>query len=208
MGASSISAKAVNVPSTRRVATAACSRPSKLGCRFPFSKPLGGEAVRYVHLGEYRVIGSARRTMQFPGNSYDTEAFVFTLDPIAKRGMRELQVQQTHPETVVALARGGYEHPLLRSIAEGPPKPSGDTPTQTDPEARRQAPERRTTAHHNLVKALERRAKSAGLSCVRDQYADVLCGGDIFEMKTLENDEGNCSDPRGSRSTLSLRFHS
>jgi hypothetical protein len=38
------------------------------------------------------------------------------------------------------------------------------------------------------VKRFESRAQSAQLQCLCDQYADALCGGDIFEMKTISGD--------------------
>jgi hypothetical protein len=58
-----------------------------------------------------------------------------------------------------------------------------------DLEARRVALERRNKAHHALVRALTDRAIKAGLDCCCSEYADVLIPGNIFEMKSVSNDE-------------------
>jgi hypothetical protein len=100
-------------------------------------------------------------------------------------------------DIVVAALKGlggiGYLGEIVEQCrAIGHPQPSVPSigyAKSSDPEVRRQTADRRVKAHFELVKAFEARAKAAGLECKCDQYADVLCEGNIFEMKTLANDE-------------------
>jgi hypothetical protein len=86
-------------------------------------------------------------------------------------------------------SRGGSDPLKLRNIPSTPPQRSQNPDAPIDPEARRQAMERRTVAHYRLVRAFADRAAAHRIHCVCSQYADVLCEGAIFEMKTLDDDE-------------------
>ena len=57
-----------------------------------------------------------------------------------------------------------------------------------DPEVRLQALDRRNKAHHRILRAIADRAEASGLECNCSQYADALCDGGIFEVKTIEDD--------------------
>jgi hypothetical protein len=82
--------------------------------------------------------------------------------------------------------------PAETDIPEEPPRAPAPGDFISDPEARRQANERRTRNHHALVVAVKRKAQAAGLSCTRTKYADALVRtngfGAIFEMKSVEDD--------------------
>lgn len=162
-------------------------RAHEQGLEIPVFQSTGRKGhKRYAALGLYRVAKHERRQLRFPGNSFDTDAFVFTLEP-SSRGIWTIPpfADAGDPDR----ERGGNEKPARRAIADKPPKAAEGPPKETDPEARRQALERRNTAHHALVKAFEKRANQAGFECSCSQYADALCDGNIFEMKTLRDDQ-------------------
>ena len=87
-----------------------------------------------------------------------------------------------------AYERGGGEPPRRRPIGDKPPRPSNRELAKSDPEVRRQAIEKRQTAHHDLVLAFREacRRNSVAVDCT--QYADALASGWIFEMKTIRGD--------------------
>ena len=87
-----------------------------------------------------------------------------------------------------AYERGGGEPPVRRAIGDRPPRPSTRELARTDPEARRQAIERRQLAHHNLVLAFREACRRGKINVDCTQYADALANGWIFEMKTIQND--------------------
>jgi hypothetical protein len=87
------------------------------------------------------------------------------------------------------VSRGGAEPIALRPISEEAPKTSREPTAPLDAEARRQALERRSRAHHRIVRAVADRAAAAGRSCTCSQYADILCDGAIFEIKSIDGDE-------------------
>lgn len=82
--------------------------------------------------------------------------------------------------------------PAEGNISDEPPRAPMAGDYITDPEARRQANERRKRSHHVLVIALKQKAMDAGLRCTRTKYADALVRTDkfgaIFEMKSVEDD--------------------
>lgn len=140
---------------------------------------------RYAELGSYRVVSYEKRSILFESNATFTDAYVFLLEPTIFIDTRPAVDASPKPEYD---GRGGFEPLHLREIAETPPQASGAAPVTTDPEVRRQALERRSNAHHALLLAFKSRANSAGLSCKCDRYADALCDGNIFEMKSLDAD--------------------
>jgi hypothetical protein len=87
-----------------------------------------------------------------------------------------------------AYERGGVETPNRRPIAERAPRSSTRELARSDPEARRQALERRQQAHHNLVLAFRETCRRNHIDVDCTQYADALAAGWIFEMKTIQND--------------------
>lgn len=93
--------------------------------------------------------------------------------------------------------RGGTEPPTRRPISDLPPRAPKKGHHAKDPEARRQAMERRNSAHHALVLAVRDRAKAAGFDFDSTQYADGLLSGDlfhaIFEMKSIKHDLSDLS---------------
>ncbi len=84
--------------------------------------------------------------------------------------------------------RGGSEAPKRRPIGDRPPRPSTRDLAKSDPEARRQALERRQTAHHDLLLTFRKACERSNVDVDCTQYADALASGWIFEMKTIEND--------------------
>jgi hypothetical protein len=84
--------------------------------------------------------------------------------------------------------RGGAEAPVRRPISDTPPRPSTQELARADPEARRQALDRRKRAHHNLVLAFRQACRRGNVEADCTQYADALAAGWIFEMKTIEGD--------------------
>jgi hypothetical protein len=84
--------------------------------------------------------------------------------------------------------RGGVEAPARRPIGDRPPRASTKELARSDPEARRQAIERRQLGHHNLVRAFREACRRNHVDVDCTQYADALAAGWIFEMKTVEND--------------------
>ena len=154
----------------------------------PVFQSLGPKgSKRYVELGLYRVVASSRRTFRFSNQPHDTDAFIFTLEP--STFAPALVASDLALSRLVDRERGGSEIPLLRTIAKRLPAPSASGVGAPDPEAQRQALERRIKAHFELVIAFESRANAKGLDCFCNQYADVLCDGNIFEMKSLQFDE-------------------
>lgn len=142
---------------------------------------------RYAELGMYRVASFEKRLLPLDASGIFTDAFVFILEPIISINRRE-------PYNDISIGvstdtRGGFESIILREISVVAPKPTGEAPVSSDPEVRRQALERRSNAHHALLLAFKKLANTSGLSCKCDQYADALCDGNIFEMKSLEGDE-------------------
>lgn len=87
-----------------------------------------------------------------------------------------------------AYERGGGEAPVRRPIGDRPPRPSTRELARRDPEARRQAIERRQLAHHNLVLVFRGACRRRGVDVDCTQYADALAAGWIFEMKTIQDD--------------------
>lgn len=85
--------------------------------------------------------------------------------------------------------RGGREAPRRLPIPTSPPGMFANSEALADPEVRRQAMERRNTAHFALVAALDRQATLCKIPCDCTQYADAMADGCIFEMKSLEYDE-------------------
>ena len=114
---------------------------------------------------------------------------MFTLVPETDRSSLDDANDIGRDAFVSTFSRGGNEPPILRPIALEPPSQSDIPPKHTDSEARRQALERRNLAHHELLKQFEAAALRAGLTVKCDQYADALCDGDIFEMKSINGDE-------------------
>lgn len=139
---------------------------------------------RYAELGAYRVIGFEKRKLALEVGAL-TDAYAFTLEPVTAISQNTTGIN-TNQES---LGRGGFEAVFLREITQSPPQASGKVPITGDPEMRRQALERRSLAHHNLLMAFKKRADQAKLTCGCTQYADALCDGDIFEMKSLDDDE-------------------
>jgi hypothetical protein len=84
--------------------------------------------------------------------------------------------------------RGGLEPPVRRQIGDRPPRPSTRELARSDPEARRQALERRKVGHHNLVVAFRDACRRDLIDVDCTQYADALAANWIFEMKTIERD--------------------
>lgn len=84
--------------------------------------------------------------------------------------------------------RGGLEPPKRRPIADKPPRPSTKELARSDPEARRQALERRKIGHHKLLLAFREVCRRNDVFVDCTQYADALAVGWIFEMKTIEED--------------------
>jgi hypothetical protein len=85
--------------------------------------------------------------------------------------------------------RGGAEAPKRRPIGDRPPRSSTKELAKSDPEARRQALERRQVAHHDLLLAFRDACQHNNVEVDSTQYADALAAGWIFEMKTIQNDE-------------------
>jgi hypothetical protein len=90
--------------------------------------------------------------------------------------------------TSPAYERGGNEQPHRRPIGDRPPRPSTKELAKSDPEARRQALERRQVGHHNLVISFRDANLRNGVDVDCTQYADALAASWIFEMKTIEHD--------------------
>lgn len=84
--------------------------------------------------------------------------------------------------------RGALEPPVRRPIGDRPPRPSTRELARSDPEARRQALERRKIGHHNLVVAFRDACRRNRVKVDCTQYADALAANWIFEMKTIEDD--------------------
>lgn len=158
------------------------------GDHAPVYQSIGaGKSRRYAFLGLYRVTSSESRSVQLAGRRHLTDAFIFTLTPAVPAAPAGVSMDLARePDDVTS--RGGFEQPQVRSIADEAPSSTNSATKQHDPEVRRQALERRNHAHHRLVKALQQRAESAALSVFCDQYADMLCDGNIFEMKSVEGD--------------------
>lgn len=87
-----------------------------------------------------------------------------------------------------AFERGGAEAPVRRPIGDKPPRPSTRALARSDPEARRQAIERRQKGHHNLVLSFREACWRHKVDVDCTQYADALAAGWIFEMKTIQDD--------------------
>jgi hypothetical protein len=84
--------------------------------------------------------------------------------------------------------RGGGEAPKRRAIGDKPPRASNKELAKSDPEARRQALERRQSAHHDLLLTFRDRCGHSNIDVDCTQYADALAAGWIFEMKTIQGD--------------------
>lgn len=158
----------------------------KSGGGIPIFQSVGPKGKkRYAYLGVYIVASFEKRVLTLSEKQIPTDAYVFTLEPTISTTLRNDFAPLT---SSAAVARGGFETPIIREIPDTAPTPSTKKPTSTDAEARRQEIERRIASHHSLLIQFKKRATAAGFSCVCDQYADALCDGNIFEIKTIETD--------------------
>jgi hypothetical protein len=167
---------------------------------------------RYAPLGDYQVVSYDRRTVRIEGNDFDTNAFVFTLEPVARAAARAfVQEAVLAPGGPASLVDDGEkdEPPDESSIPDQAPKAPTAGEYASDPEARRQALERRNISHHALVLAVKSHAASAGLRVSRTRYADALVRtpafGAIFEMKSIRDDKGDLT--RQVRAAIAQLYH-
>ncbi len=149
---------------------------------------------RYTPLGDYQVVNYSRRSLRLTGNDFETNAFVFTLEPAARVAARNF-VRESILSSDIASMDEVYNAdsvPAESDIPDLPPRAPRAGEYASDPDARRQAWERRNAAHHELVLAVKRLALAADIQVSRTRYADALVRtptfGAIFEMKTVRRD--------------------